>query len=364
MATDLDNLNNRLYNSVKDLNDIQTEKRELERNPEENAPQIEKLKYLEEAKLDEIGQIREDKAALEPAMESSLGDKLHDFGQDMKDKAGEIGAAVKGKAGEMVNDFKTNVSNAFDDIKANFNNAKAAYKVGEILTDATLSALDPNYAANKIQEAINNPQAGIEEEYKTLNKVNSDQNKDYKEQGNTLQEGLKKEINTPSLNDENHKTPANDNTPPENSPDGDGKKKNKENDLSNENSGQTPANDNVKPANDNEKPPVDKADLATLLKDYNKDYNKEKFSSGSHDQAAEKATDNLVNKLESQREPSQENSSKGDITQSKEEKAKDLLKEQYGDIGKEGFEKIKEQEKEKDPQQLDKQNTQKQEQSR
>lgn len=349
--TDLDNLNNRLYNSIKDLSEIQDEKRELERSPEENAPRILELKYLEEAKFDEINQIREDKAELEPKLESSLGDKFHDFGQGMKEKAGEIGTGIK--------DFYDSAKDFFSDKDNQRNLLEAGMSVVTLFNNDVIDDRLKNG-----QEEVNAPQMQQEtfvENAKGNNYLSTEEMEQWKKIKEESEVNEKVEtINTANElgKEDGSKIPANDNTPPEHSPDGDGSKKNKEeeNNNSNEVTNKIPANDNERPANDN-------VNLDTLLKEYEKDYNKENFKTDSPEQAGEKATDNLLEKLEKQRDPNSENGKEADDGQSKEDKVKSLLQEQYGEKGVEKFDNIKEKERE-EQRQPEKQNTQEQEQSR
>ena len=310
--TDLNNLNNRLYNSVKDLSNIQDEKRELERSPEENAPRILELKSLEESKFDEINQIRSDKAELEPKLESSLGDKLHDLGQDIKEKLGDFTIDRETKQ-----------------------------QIGGILmaVDTVISGTGKLYDIN---EYINQPTTIVEQHETIVKNFNENEQEAPKENPIELDDIPAIEYST---NNENNRTyysqpleGANDNSSisPKDGPDGP--------------CGGTAANDNVKPANDN-------TSLDTLLERYEKDYNKVNFATDSPDKAEEKATDNLLEKLDKQRDPNQENDKQTENGQSKEDKVKDLLKEQYGDKGVEAFERIKEKEREQQP---EKQNTQEQ----
>ena len=97
-----DDLNNRLYKSVQELKEIQDEKNDLKKeDPEKNAGRILELEYREEAKLEEINQIRDDKAQFEPSLEPSLSDKIHDFGQDVKEKLNDLGEGLKEKFGAL-----------------------------------------------------------------------------------------------------------------------------------------------------------------------------------------------------------------------------------------------------------------------
>lgn len=93
--------------------------------------------------------------------------------------------------------------------------------------------------------------------------------------------------------------------------------------------------------------PVEYQSSDNLLQEYQSEYQEAKFETGSIEKAKEIANDKLLEKLEAKTENIQEKGNSALTSEQKEEKIKELLTGQYGEKGREDFEKSREQEKPK-----------------
>jgi len=306
-GNELDDLNKRLLISVKDLKDIKDEKEELKQDPEKNADRIKELDYREEAKIDEINQIRDDKAKFEPGLESSLSDKMQDLGEDMKDGIEKIGEKLSA-AKDAVKEWLSNV----DGSAAKDAGVEVVNMLGGQVREDEIKAPEPPQVVEQYQHEIGVTvvEDAKDKDLKTPQEIGEDIKKDFDNKIETLNDA----------------------------PEIDNKEKGNEPELEK----------NLEKGDDKhtQRAEPNKEDLKSMLVDYHKDYYKELRQSGSYEQAAEKATNNLVDKLENQKDPNQKDDNKE--KENNNEKATELIKAQYGDTGKEDFEKIKEQEKQKE----------------
>lgn len=271
----LKELNDRLFQCALELKDIRDEKEDLKKEPVKNAHRITELEYREKAREEEMDQIRAEKEPYEPKLESSLHDRMYDFGQGVKDRledAGKVWETAQEKLGEA----------------------------GKFIEGATAAAIVAGASV-----------VGMAHE-----------NKDMRELANAS----RKLVETPYKRQEH---PQPDHGPEKDLEKGDEK--------------------HTRPAE------LEKQMPEVLLTCYKTDYNEALYRTESYEQAADFATSKLVNQLELQKMPGEENAN--NKIENKLEKTAAMLEEQYGTKTKEVFQQIVAEQKEQQMQ-AEKLNTQ------